>query len=221
MKERCRIQTLSFMMVTLLLSACTLPAQAGAQAGLVALSGPVHGAEDASDQAILAFIVEHSPRLREARALLPTLGNLLKIEARGRVLLPDAGAEGQGVGVVASVPLLDRREKAERTLKVLEIEQEVRAQATSLLQELRSLQAQVRVGDALLQEMDRQLQWMKRRVQEGVEYQKEAHRFLLDLYGKKGELEQRRAQLGPLIEKLVGLVEPAQQPKLRGMLSEK
>lgn len=185
---------------------------------LFALPGPTQGAEAASDQAIVAFVLQHSPRIREARALLPTLGNLLKIEARGRVLLPDAGLEGQGVGVVASLPLLDRREKAERTLKVLEIEQEVRVQATALLQELRSLQTQVRLGEALLKEMEGQLRWMRRRVQEGVEYQKEANRFLLDLYGKKGEVEQRRAQISPLIEKLVGLVEPTQQPTLRGML---
>lgn len=184
----------------------------------LALVPQAFGAEAASDQTIIAFVVQHSPRIREAKALLPTLGNLLKIEARGRVMVPEVGLEGQGVGVVASLPLLDRREQAEWTLKVLEIEQEVRREAASLLVELRSLQAQVRLGEELLKERDRQLQWLKRRVQEGVEYQKEANRFLLDLYGKKVELEQRRAQIGPMIEKLVGLVEVPQQPRLRGML---
>ncbi len=185
---------------------------------LVALSGPTQGAEETSDQAIIAFVLKHSPRIREAKALLPTIGNLLKIEARGRVMVPEVGLEGQGVGVVASLPLLDRREKAERTLKVLEVEQAVRTEAAALLQELRSLQAQVQLGEVLMKEMEGQLQWLKRRVQEGVEYQKEANRFLLDLYGKEVEIEQRRAQIGPLIEKLVGLVELGQQAKLRMML---
>ncbi|MDD5559022.1 hypothetical protein [Candidatus Methylomirabilis sp.] len=176
-------------------------------------------AEAPSDQTIIAFIVQHSPRIREAQALLPTPGNLLKIEARGRVLLPNAGLEGQGVGVVASLPLLDRREKAERTLKVLEVEREVQREAAALLQELRALQAQVRLGEELLKEMDEQLQWTGRRVREGVEYQKEANHFLLELYGKKVEIEQRRAQIGSLIEKLAGLIPPAQQPTLRAMLN--
>lgn len=176
-------------------------------------------AEAASDRAIIAFIVQHSPRIREAQALLPTPGNLLKIEARGRVLLPNAGLEGQGVGVVASLPLLDRRERAERTLKVLEVEREVQREAAALLQELRTLQAQVKLGEELLKEMDVQHQWLKRRVQEGVEYQKETNRFLLELYGKKVEVEQRRAQIGSLIEKVAGLILPAQQPTLRAMLN--
>lgn len=176
-------------------------------------------AEAPSDQTIIAFIVQHSPRIREAQALLPTPGNLLKIEARGRVLLPNAGLEGQGVGVVASLPLLDRREKAERTLRVLEVEREVQREAAALLQELRSLQAQVRLGEALLKEMDGQHNWITQRVQEGVEYQKEANHFLLELYGKKVEIEQRRAQIGSLIEKLAGLIPPAQQPTLRAMLN--
>lgn len=185
----------------------------------LALVPEAFGAEAASDQVIITFIVQHSPRIREAQALLPTPGNLLKIEARGRILLPNAGLEGQGVGVVASLPLLDRREKAERTLKVLEVEREVQREAAALLQELRTLQAQVNLGEELLKEMDVQQQWLKRRVQEGVEYQKEANRFLLDLYGKKVEVEQRRAQIGSLIEKLVGLIPPAQRPMLRAMLT--
>lgn len=177
------------------------------------------GAEAASDQTIITFIVQHSPRIREAQALLPTPGNLLKIEARGRVLLPNAGLEGQGVGIVASLPLLDRRERAERTLKVLEVEREVQREAAALLQELRTLQAQVKLGEELLKEMDVQHQWLKRRVQEGVEYQKEANRFLLELYGKKVEVEQRRVQIGSLIEKVAGLISPAQRPMLRAMLN--
>ena len=177
------------------------------------------GAEAASDRVIIAFIVQHSPRIREAQALLPTPGNLLKIEARGRVLLPNAGLEGQGVGIVASLPLLDRRERAERTLKVLEVEREVQREAAALLQELRTLQAQVKLGEELLKEMDVQHQWLKRRVQEGVEYQKETNRFLLELYGKKVEVEQRRVQIGSLIEKVAGLILPAQQPTLRAMLN--
>lgn len=68
---------------------------------LAALVGPVRGAEEPSDQAIVAFILKHSPRIREAKALLPTLGNLLKIEARGRVMVPEVGLEGQGVGALA------------------------------------------------------------------------------------------------------------------------
>lgn len=185
----------------------------------LALVPPALAAEPASDQAIIAFIVRHSPRIQEAQALLPTMGNLLKIEARGRVLLPNAGLEGQGVGVVASLPLLDRREKAERTLKVLEVEREVQREAAALLQELRALQAQVRLGEELLKEMDGQRQWITRRVREGVEYQKEANHFLLELYGKKVEIEQRRAQIGSLIEKLAGLIAPARQPTLRAMLN--
>lgn len=156
---------------------------------LFALPEPVQGAEEPSDQAVVAFVLRHSPRLREAKALLPTFGNLLKIEAWGRVMMPEVGLEGQGVGLVASFPLLDRREKAERTLKVLEVEQEVRADAASLLTELRSLQAQIRLGELLLKEMEGQLQWLKRRVQAGVEYQKEANRFLLELFARKAELD--------------------------------
>jgi hypothetical protein len=176
-------------------------------------------AEAASDQAIIAFVLQHSPRIREAQALLPTAGNLLKIEAKGRVLLPNAGLEGQGVGIVASLPLLDRREKAERILKVLEVEREVQREAAALLQELRTLQAHVKLGDELLQEMEMQRQWTTRRVQEGVEYQKEANHFLIELYGKKVEIEQRRAQIGSLTEKLVGLIASSQQPTLRTMLN--
>lgn len=157
---------------------------------LVALSVPVHGAEEPSDQAIVAFVLKHSPRIRG-----PGRGH------RGLAAPPRSAGEGGA----------DPEGPGGR-------EQEVRAQATSLLQELRSLQAQVKLGEELMKEMEGQLQWMKRRVQEGVEYQKEANRFLLDLYGKKVEVEQRRAQIGPLIEKLVGLVEPTKQPKLGGCL---
>lgn len=174
------------------------------------------GAEAASDQTIITFIVQRSPRIREAQALLPTTGNMLKIEAKGRALFPNLGQEGQGVGIVAFLPFLDRQEKAERTLKVLGRCSE---RPRRFFRRFAHCRAQVQLGEELLREMDVRHWWLKRRVQEGVEYQKEANRFLSDLYGKKMEVEQRRAQIGSLIEKLAGLIVPAQRPVLRAMLN--
>jgi hypothetical protein len=130
---------------------------------------------------IIDYIVDHNPKIKAQRALQ---GINLKLDGKASAFAGTLGdtTDKASVGVMLTVPLIDTREKKERQKEIVSSEESLRQQAAQVLLSLRESQTETRELSDTLKVKYAHLEWMRKRVQAGVDYQKGVSQRVRSLY---------------------------------------
>jgi hypothetical protein len=171
----------------------------------------------AEDIDIIDYIVEHSPKIKVQRALQ---GMHVKIEGKASAFVGALGdtTDKGAIGITISVPLLDSREKREGQREIALAEESLRQNASQLLLSIRESQAEMRDMSDALKVKYAHLEWMRKRVEAGVDYQKEYHKEHEAYMNMLRAYEQAKAKSAGYMTSLLSLVEKSARTGLKSML---
>lgn len=181
-------------------------------------------------ESVIDFIVSNNPDLQEFRSVNRNILNFLKVEARGNASYGQLTREGTStldraqsrydVGISASIPLISPSEKAQRQIEEAQKERSLRLDVADLIMKYKAEQKAIAEESRILQGLYNEVQWMGKRVEAGVDSQKDYNQKLNDYLGKRKDHELRKEQVGFILEKILAYVPADKRAKLRGMLNE-
>jgi hypothetical protein len=181
-------------------------------------------------EAVVDFIVANNPELQELKAINKNIISLLKVEAKSSASYGQLVREGTStlsraqarydVGISASIPLISPGEKAQRQIEEAQKERTLRIDIADLIMKYKAEQKAIAEETRILQGSYNEVQWIGKRVEVGVDNQKEYNQKLGDYLAKRKEHELRKEQVGYILEKILAYVPANKRVKLRGMLNE-
>lgn len=181
-------------------------------------------------ESVIDFIVANNPDLQELRAVNKNILNFLKIEAKGTGSYGQLVREGTStldraqsrydIGISAFLPLISPSEKAQKRIEEAQKERSLRLDVADLIMKYKAEQKAITEESRILQGLYNEVQWMGKRVEAGVDSQKDYNQKLNDYLGKRKNHELRKEQVGFILEKILAYVSADKRAKLRGMLDE-
>jgi hypothetical protein len=170
-----------------------------------------HGADI---QEIIGFIVKHNTELSEMRKLDKSFFSDIKVEAYAR-----AGMERQDLGLTASIPLFSPHEKRQRAMDASNKEREIANEASKLVGFYFS-EMRLEHEEKLLQSLYNELQWIGKRVEAGIDNQKEYNTKLHAYIERRRDIEARKTNAEAVIESIISFVSGNFRFELRRMINE-
>lgn len=166
---------------------------------------------------IIDYVVDHNPKIR---ALRDSQGMNIKLEGKASAFAGTLGdtTDKGAVGITLTVPLIDTREKKERLKEIVSSEESLRQQAAQVLLSLRESQAEIRELFDTLKVKYAHLEWMRKRVQAGVDYQKEYHKEYEAYMSLHKAQEQAKARVSSHMAALFALVDRSARAELKARL---
>lgn len=186
---------------------------------------------------IADFVVTNNPEIAEMQKYENSLLRRIKVDARASVFRQDISRDdkvqqylfnsgqllettstGKRFEIIVTIPLLDMREDTERRVKMANFVAVKRADVVKVAAKLKAVIDLADYLDATLKTEKAELDWLKRRVEAGVEYQKDfnaaTHKYNQNLY----KYYETVAQASELIEFLASMVHEGQRPTLRRLI---
>jgi len=176
----------------------------------------------------VAFIVAHSPEIRElSRFNRGRLSNLT-VKLRGTVkqgqetvsgLTAEERARfGYDLRLIAELPLFSPRERLEMRLREIKLRRRVRQEAARAVARYRSLKSSLARRQALVAAVREECLWLKRRVEAGLDPQEKVISCVKDLEVQKEKLEAMQVELAEALETVLSMVGPGDRKRLREIL---
>lgn len=154
---------------------------------------------------VVDFIVDNNPDVLIIRRLENNIFKNLTVKLSGDI---NQGSRGLDYSVMlsADLPLLSPSEISDFRLKYSSMVRKIRLEVAELVRlyisELKFTESETLTLNTLYAE----LQWLAKRVQEGVDSQKEYNQKLDVYLTRRALLEQRRAQLPSILDKILSYV---------------
>jgi tRNA-dihydrouridine synthase len=183
----------------------------------------------ASAESIVDFIIVNNPEIQELKSINRNILKHLKVEASGRASYGQLTREREttieqaktryDIGLTASIPIISPNEKAQRRIEEAQKERIIRLEVVELISKYKSEQKALDVENKVLADMYHEIQWMGKRVETGVDSQKEYNQKLHEYNTRRRDYEYRKAQAGYILEKILSYVSADKRERLKGMLN--
>ena len=180
-------------------------------------------------ESVVDFIIANNPELQELRAINRNILKSLKVEAKSGLSYGRLAQEGTStleraqarydIGISASLPLISPSEKAVRRIEEARMERTIRIDVSTIIQLYKTENKAIEEELGILQNLYNELQWIGKRVQAGVDFQKDYNARLNDYLVKRKDHEIRKEQAEYLIEKVLAYVPESRRAKLKEMLN--
>ncbi len=164
---------------------------------------------------IINFIVKHNTEISEMKKLKGSLLSDIKIEA-----YTNASTLSQEIGLKVSMPLFSPSEKREKKIETLNKERTVISDALKLVGLYFSEMRFIEHEEKLLISFYNELQWIGKRVEAGIDNQKEYNTKLHAYIERRRDIEARKAGAEAMIESILAFVPDENRPELRRMINE-
>lgn len=184
-----------------------------------------------SADSVIDFIVDNNPELQELHAINKNIIKQLKVEAKGNAIYGQLIREGTysldesktryDIGLTASIPIISPYEKAQRRIEEAKLEKSIRLAVTDYLKNYREGLKALEAEEAMLKIIHNELDWLRKRVEAGVDSQKEYNQKLIEYTNKKKELEMKKEGIRYLLETILSFVSKDNRERLREMLGAK
>jgi hypothetical protein len=190
-------------------------------------------ADRAGAQDPVRFIVEKNPEIRAVAKYNKSWLKDLKVSTRASAGMgtPGSGSEEEGtfaagnlnparaeweyeVKVIAELPLITPKERMEFRLKEHSLRRQIRREAAKLITEYMALKSWVRKEEAIIGDMVEELNWIEKRVQHGLESQKDFIGQTLSLKERIQKLEQKKVELKYKLVDILSFVGRDDRPRL-------
>jgi hypothetical protein len=186
------------------------------------------GVSTAGTEMVIDFIIANNPELVELKAINRNILNQLKVEAKGTGSFGQLTQEGTStldraqtrysVGITASIPLISPSEKAQRRIEEVQKERTLRLDVAELIKTYKAEQKAIEEESKILMTLYNELQWLGKRVNVGVDSQKDYNQKLNDYLTKRKDLELKKEQVSYLLDKVLSFVSEDKRQRLKGML---
>lgn len=186
-----------------------------------------HGADIAH---VVMFIVEHNPEISEMKRINDSILNLVKVEAKGAASYGQLTREGAStvdqaktrydVGITASIPLISPMEKSQRRIDIANKKLSLSKEASELTGQYLSEREFIAYEETILQSSYSELQWIGKRVEAGVDHQKDYNTKLQAYTERRRDLETRKLTNTALLEKILSYVPHEHRADLKRLLDE-
>jgi len=184
---------------------------------------------NAQAESVIDFIIANNPELQELKAINRNILKNLKVEARSGVSYGQLTREGTStidraqsrydIGISASMPLISPAETAARRIDEAQKERSMRIEVSTLIQQYKAEKKAIEEEYGILQSLYNELQWIGKRVQAGVDFQKDYNARLNDYLVKRKDHEVRKEQAGYLLEKILAYAPAGKRNQLKEMLN--
>ncbi len=187
-------------------------------------------ATNANAESIVDFIISNNPELKEIKTINRNILKLLKVEAKGTASYGhytiseetstlDKTKTRYDVRITASIPLLSPTEFAQRRIDEAHKERTLRLEVAELIKNYKAEQKAIEEENRILINLYNELQWMGKRVEAGVDSQKEYNQKLHDYLTKRKDYELKKEQVSYMLDKILSYVSADKRERLKGMLN--
>lgn len=180
---------------------------------------------------VIDFIVDNNPELQELRSINKNIMRQVKIEAKGTATYGQLIREGTysldesktryDIGLMASIPIISPSEKAQRRIEELRLEKSIRLTVTEYLKNYREGLKTLEAEETTLKMIHNELEWLKKRVEAGIDSQKEYNQKLYEYMNRKKEYEVKKENVKYLLEMLLSFVSKENRERLKELISAK
>jgi hypothetical protein len=133
--------------------------------------------------------------------------------------LDPAGAEWEyEVKVIAELPLITPKERMEFRVREHSLRRQIRREAAKLITEYLELKSWIQKEEAIISDMVEELNWIEKRVQHGLESQKDFIGQTLSLKERMQKLEQSRVELRYKLVDILSFVSRKDRDRLRELV---
>jgi hypothetical protein len=180
---------------------------------------------------VIDFVIDNNPELQEIHTINKNIMSQLKIEAKGAATYGQLLREGTysleesktryDIGIAASIPLISPSEKAQRRIEEARLEKSIRLAVADYLRNYREDLKSIEGDEALLKILNNELQWINKRVEVGIDSQKEYNQKLEEYTRKKKELEVKKEHAKFMLEMILSFVSKDKRERLKELLDAK
>lgn len=180
---------------------------------------------------VIDFIVDNNPELQELRSINKNIMRQVKIEAKGTATYGQLIREGTysldesktryDIGLMASIPIISPSEKAQRRIEEVRLEKSIRLTVTEYLKNYREGLKTLEAEETTLKMIHNELEWLKKRVEAGIDSQKEYNQKLYEYMNRKKEYEVKKENVKYLLEMLLSFVSKENRERLKELISAK
>jgi hypothetical protein len=178
-------------------------------------------------ESVIDWIIQNNPELKEMRSLNSSILNMLKVEAKAHAGYGRLNQEGAStvekaessyfVGITASMPIISKEEITKRNIEYKQKERLLRQEVSEILSlytgEVTFLKKEKEILDSLYKE----ILWVGKRVEAGIDNQKEYNQKMHEYNGRLRDYEKRKEAIKYIREKILSYVDE----KARGDLEKK
>ncbi len=175
----------------------------------------------------LEFIVRNNPELRELASYNKSAFSRLKIKARasagtktGYVTDSSLVTGTYDARIIAEMPLFSPKERLDMKLKEFRFRRQLRSEASRALSRYRSLRRWLKREKAILEDLEAELDWLKRRAEAGLEPQKAIMEKALALKEREQAFEARQEELEDALKALLAFVPREKRQELKRLVEE-
>jgi hypothetical protein len=122
------------------------------------------------------------------------------------------------VKIIAELPLISPKEKMDFRLKEHKLRRTIRRKAAKLITDYMELKSWIKKEKAIIADMVEELAWVEKRVQHGLESQKDFIGQTLDLKERMQELDQKKVELRYMLVDILSFVEKRDRPELEKLV---
>jgi hypothetical protein len=186
------------------------------------------------------FIVENNPEIQAVAKYNKSWLKDLKVSTKasaGMATPNSSGSEDDGtyytgnldpskaeweyeVKVIAELPLISPKEKMDFKLKEHSLRRQIRREAAQLITEYMALKSWVRKEEAIISDMVEELAWIEKRVQHGLESQKDFIGQTLSLKERMQKLEQKKVELRYKLVDILSFVSRKDRDRLTRLVTK-
>lgn len=180
---------------------------------------------------VIDFIVDNNPELQELRSINKNIMKQVKIEAKGTATYGqlirestyslDESKARYDIGLMASIPIISPSEKAQRRIEEVRLEKSIRLTVTEYLRNYREGLKTLEAEETTLKMIHNELEWLKKRVEAGIDSQKEYNQKLYEYMNRKKEYEVKKENVKYLLEMLLSFVSKENRERLKELISAK
>jgi hypothetical protein len=198
---------------------------------ILSIAAPARGMDP------VRYIVEHNPEIQAVAKYNDNWLRDLKVSTKANAgMSTPSASSGEGdtyygenldptsaeweyeVKVIAELPLISPKEKMDFSLKEHSLRRQIRREAAQLITDYMALKSWVRKEEAIISDMVEELAWIEKRVQHGLESQKDFIGQTLSLKERMQKLEQSRVELRYKLVDILSFVSRKDRDRLRELV---
>lgn len=169
---------------------------------------------------IVDFIVSNNPQVIEARKKY-NIDYKVQFTASGYTGIVEQHTNKAAVGLTISVPLVDTKERNELNKAKIEKEANIRTKAADVVNSIIATTRAIKSLTAEIAFKENYLRWLQKRVEAGIDYQKDVFKYQETLISDKVRLSELESKKMAAINEALSLVNPEKRNQLNKILKEK
>lgn len=166
---------------------------------------------------IIDFITNNNPQVIEARKK-QGIDYRVDFKASGYTGLLGQYTDKAAVGVTVSVPLLDTKERRDLAKARVEKEASIRTKAVDVINSIMATRRSIKSLKERIAFEEDYLRWLQKRVEAGVDYQKDLFKYQETMITDKARLNELEAKEAAAINEALALVSYEKRTALKHLL---